>query len=264
MSEPTPVYELAAKAGAVFEENAGWLLAAHYGNPLTEYEKARNQAGLFDMSHRGKIEMTGPDGPRFLHNLCTNDVVKLPAGSGCEAFLPTGQAKVVAHVLIYRGALADGQPVLWLDVAPGAAEKVVRHLEHYHITEQVELTDRTRALAQLHLAGPQAQAVLQRLLPDGLPHLGELQHLTGSIGGTAPCQIRRHDALGLPGYDILCPHSGAATVWQTLTGAGAVPAGLQTYQALRVEAGTPLDGVDIDETNLPQEVGRTEQAISFT
>src|SRR5262249_52965627 len=108
MSEQSPLHAAAASAGAVFVEEAGWRLPARFGDPLGEYRAAGEAAALFDDSHHGKVVASGPETASFLHNLCTNDVVNLPVGSGCEAFLLTAKAKTVAHVLIYRLADADG------------------------------------------------------------------------------------------------------------------------------------------------------------
>lgn len=263
MSERTPLYDSAARAGAVFLEDAGWLMPAHFGDVATEYRQAREGAALFDISHHGKVEMTGADAARFLHNLCTNEIIKLPVDAGCEAFLTTAQAKVVADVLVWHLQAPDGQESLWLDLAPGTAEKVVEHLDRFIISEQVELTDRSREFAQLHLAGPEAKAVLGKALREEMPHLQDLQQMTARFGAEAACQIRRHDPLGLLGYDLVCRNGAAAVVWQALLEAGARPAGLAAYEVLRVEAGTPVDGVDISEANLPQEIGRTERAVSF-
>src|SRR5262249_2544584 len=131
-----------------------------------------------------------------------------------------------------------------LDVAPGQAERLLKHLDYYLISEQVEITDRTRDLAQLHLAGPQASAVLEQLL--------------------RPVPPAGHSPLGLPGHDLLCPREGAASIWQRLIAAGARPAGLDAYEVLRVEGGTPVYGKDIDENRFVAEVNRTAQAICYT
>jgi folate-binding protein YgfZ len=77
------------------------------------------------------------------------------------------------------------------------------------------------------------------------------------------CQVRRHDALGVPGVDILCPPDRAESLWQAFTAAGARPAGFQAYHTLRVEAGTPAYGPDLDENTFAPEVGRVPQAISY-
>jgi folate-binding protein YgfZ len=263
MPEKTPLLEVAAKVGATLTEDHGWLLPAYYGNVAGEYQNACQDVALFDRCHHGKVQVVGKDARSFLHNLCTNEVNKLPVGFGCEAFLTSGQAKILAAVLIYRVAAPEGSDCLWLDAGPGLGEKVVKHLDRYLVSERVELADRTKEFVQLHLAGPRAAEVLHKVLPDKLPALAALQHTEQAIADT-PCPIRRHDPLGLPGYDVLCAREKAEVVWQALCEAGARPAGLKAYHMLRVEAGTPEYGVDLDENNLPQEVGRLEQTVSFT
>src|SRR5438128_12320429 len=95
-----------------------------------EYASALASAALFDLSDRGKIELAGADARSFLHNLCTNDVKDLSVGDGCEAFLCTAKARVIAHPVVGRFHVAE-QDVLWLDVEPGMADKVYQHLNHY-------------------------------------------------------------------------------------------------------------------------------------
>jgi folate-binding protein YgfZ len=262
MAEKTPLHDATARDGAVFADDAGWLVPGHFGDAGAEYDRARSGAVLFDQSHRGQVELTGADAVSFLHNLCTNDVRNLPPGAGCEAFLTNVKAKVVAHVLVYRRG-DGGAAALWLDLAPNLAPKVIEHLDHFLISEQVEFADRTAELAQIHLAGPRAHAVLEAAAGEGVPALEPLRHLTRPLGGAA-CQVRRHDPLGVPGYDVLCRAGEAEGVWRLLAGAGAGPAGHEAYEALRIEAGTPLYGVDIDDDTFAPEVGRARQAICYT
>jgi glycine cleavage system T protein len=263
MPEQTPLYETAQQSGASFVEAFGWLMPAHYGDTTAEYENARRQAAVFDLSHHGKVDATGADAASFLHNLCTNEVKNLPTGRGCEAFLTTGQAKIVAFVLIYRSAAEHEANRFHLDAGPGMGEKVVKHLDRYLISEQVELLDRTHNFTQIHIAGPRAREILEHGLGNVLPDLVELQHMTQPFAGSN-VQLRRHEPLGVLGYDLLCEKPQAAALWQALTASGARPAGLEAYNVLRIEAGTPVYGLDIDESNLPQEVGRVERTISFT
>jgi folate-binding protein YgfZ len=82
--------------------------------------------------------------------------------------------------------------------------------------------------------------------------------------GDGTVQFRRRDRLGVPGIDVVCLPDEAASLWQSWVAAGARPAGLEAYEVLRVEAGTPVYGKDIDESNLAPEVGRTARAISYT
>jgi len=264
MAEQSPLHDLSVKAGAALVEDAGWLMPDHYGDPGREYQQVRDGCGLFDLSHRGKVELSGPEASPFLHNLCTNDITELPLGAGCEAFLTTNKARIVAHILVYHLHLFDGRPALWLDVVPGQAEKLIQHLDHYLISEQVEFADRTREFAQMHLVGPRAKEVLEKALVDDVPDLEELQHMMRTFGTADTAHIRRHDPLGLPGYDLVCLRARAENIWRLLTRAGAKPAGLQAYQTLRVEAGTPVQGVDLDETTFAPEAGRTPRAICYT
>ena len=143
MPEKTPLHETALQARGIFVEQFGWLVAAHYGDASSEYQSAREHAALFDISHHGKVEAGGKDAASFLHNLCTNEVKNLAAGGGCEAFLTTGQAKIVAFVLIYHAVGPQDRHVFLLDAGPGMGDRVIKHLDRYLISEQVELADRT-------------------------------------------------------------------------------------------------------------------------
>lgn len=215
----------------------------HDPETLAQYRAATEAAALFDLSDHGKIELTGVDARSFLQNLCTQDVKSLPVGATCEAFLTTNKARVVAHVWVTPTA-AD---VLRLDMIAGQAEKVFKHLNHYLISEKVELADRTHELAMSRLVGPQAADRLRSVLP----------------AFATDTSVRQHRLLALDGFDLFCPAAEAVALRQRLVEAGFIVAGPTTYQLLRVEAGLPEYGSDIDENRLAMETGRTSQAISY-
>lgn len=229
---------------------------------MDAYRKALESAALFDVSDRGKLEFAGPDAPSFLHNLCTNDVVNLPLGGGCEAFFTTAKAKVVGRALIYHGRRGDNSDVLWLDTDPGQAERLLTHLSRYQIAERFDARDRTADFAQFHLAGPAAQTVLGQALGERVPDLPPLGHMERTFGERATCSARRHEPLGLPGYDIVCLKDRADEVRDRLTAAAATAGTADAYEVLRVEAGTPVVGVDLDENRFVVEAGRAD-AISY-
>src|SRR5438552_22379 len=129
-------------------------------NALQHYQTACTRAVLFDLSSHAKIELSGPEARPFLHNLCSNDVKNLVEGAGCEAFLTTAKARVIAHVFVGNFRVHE-QPVLWLDTVPGQAETLARHLNHYIVSEQVEVADRTEELAMQRVVGPLARALLE-------------------------------------------------------------------------------------------------------
>jgi folate-binding protein YgfZ len=238
-------------------------MPVHYGNVEREYRAAYATSAFFDVSHRGKIRVAGKDAASFLHNLCTNDVLHLPAGAGREAFFTTGQAKIVGHGLVFHVRNGDEEQTFWIDAGPGQGARLLQHLDHYLIAEMVKLEDRSPDFAQLYIAGPGAKAVLAQALSDPLPEMAEFDHLTPRLlsnGG----QLRRVTHLALPGFDVLCPRARLPALWRQLVAAGAAPAGLMALDTLRIEAGTAVYGLDIDESNLPHEVGRIETAVSFT
>src|SRR5260370_11085638 len=154
-------------------------------------------AAWFDLA-RNMINVRGADAAAFLQNLCSNDVLHLAPGTGCEAFFATLKAKLVAHAFIYRAD--DG---FWIDVAATACDRLLAHLNRYLISEQAEITDRTPEFAYLHLAGPNASATLRNATGWALPEMAEFQERR--FPDLAPiCSVRRHSVLGLPGYDLHC------------------------------------------------------------
>jgi aminomethyltransferase len=259
----TPLHEQTSTAGATFADEAGWQLPAHFGDAIAEYRHARENAVIFDVSHRGKIELVGPDAQRFLHNLCTNEILKLPVGAGCEALLANAKAKVIARFFAFHVRSEAGVEDVWLDLDPGIADKTLKHLDRFLISEQVELSDRTADFGQVTVAGPEAAAVLERALGQPFSNTPVMHCETVKFPAGTSSQVRRHDSLGVPAFDILTPRTYAEEAWKQLLAAGARPAGVNAYHVLRVEAGTPWYGQDIDENNLAMELNRTAQAISY-
>jgi folate-binding protein YgfZ len=258
----TPLLELHRSAGTTFADLAGFEVPAHFGDPDAEYRQALGGAVVFDRTPTGKLEVAGKDAPSFLHNLCTNDINALPLGGGCEAYFCDSRAKVLAHALVYH-VLSAGRHAFWLDVTPGFNDKLLKHLERHLISEAVELTDQTERFAQLHLAGPRAKAVLETALGEPLPDLPEFLHMERTFGSTATCSVRRHDPLGVSGYDLVCLNERAEGVWRMLRAAGATPAGQAAWETLRVENGTPVYGIDIGEDRFVMEVARAPRAVSY-
>lgn len=230
--------------------------------PSPDYVAAITTAALFDTTSAAKLLLTGPDAPQFLHNISTNDIKSLPLGGGCETYFCDARAKALFVAWVYH-VRHDGKSALWVETTPGRGEALLKHLDRFLIAEAVELSDVTKLFAQLHVAGPSAKAVLEKALADKVPDLAEFQHMERTFGAAATCSIRCRDPLGMPGYDVVCLSDRGDDVRRMLTAAGAIQAGPGTYETLRVEAGTPHYGVDIDENRFVLEVGRAERAVSY-
>lgn len=228
------------------------------------YETAITSAVVFDTSATGKLLLTGPDAPMFLGNLCTNDTKNLPLGGGCEAYLCDPRGKVQFAIWVYHLRLADGRHAMWVETTAGRNEELVRYFDRYLISEQVKIADVTAKFSQFHLAGPAAAAVLEKALGEAVPGLPEFAHMERTFGSSATCNIRRRDALGLPGYDIVCLTERATAVRQALTAAGAGVASDDCWEVLRIEAGLPIYGRDIDANRFVLEVARAARAVCYT
>jgi folate-binding protein YgfZ len=249
MALRSPLHDIAAQAGAVFGEDFGWELPAHFGDAAAEYAAALQHAVIFDRSHHGKVEAAGKESRVFLHNLSTNHIKELPEHASCEAFFATAKAKAIAYVLIHHLKTVEQHEIFWIDAGPGQGEKVFKHLDRHLISERVELADRTAEFAQMHLAGPSAALLLAKVQADA-----SYRYMRS---------FRLHDPLGVPGFDLVVPVQHVPEMWERLLAEGARAAGSEAYELLRVEAGTPLHGRDIDEERFVVEVGRGERAISY-
>ena len=258
----SPLHDELVAQGGQYSTTHDRAAPDHFGDPLAEYEAARQTAAILDRSALSKIELRGRDRVKFLHNLCTNDIKGLAPGRGCEAFVTNVQGKIMAYIRVFAGAES-----IWIDTVPGASAPLLAHFDRYLIMEKVELADRTADFAQVLLVGPRVKEIVSAAAESAVPDLRPLEHLDVSIAGAA-CRLICNGALGVPAYELLVPAGHAPAtwqrVWQTGQPIGLRPMGEQAYHILRVEAGLPVFGADIDESNLPQEIGRDKLAISFT
>jgi len=254
-----------------WRETALLRWAARFDATSAEYDAARESAALFDRCDRGLLELTGADRATWLHNLCTNDVVRLADGQGAYAFA----IDVRGRVLFDMNVLARGAALL-LDLDAHFVAAARAHLERYLIMEAVQIADRSDELTRLGIAGPSAAEHASRVcgaaLTDPEFDAGAKQRLA-SVGSMAPLAslalaggvtLFRHDFCGLPGFELILPRAAAAAWWERGVAAGSLtPAGFDTLDALRIEAGIPWLGRDIDEKVIPPETGQAERAISY-
>jgi len=229
----------------------------HFGDPASEYEAARSAAALIDLSGWTQVEICGNDRVKFLHNFCTNDIRGLALGTGCEAFITSLQGKVLAHVFVLAR-----EGVLTLICVPGCGERIVNHLSKYHISEDVTFDDQTPKRGLLLVVGPHATGTLAKAGCNVEP-LVHGKHADFPVGPLA-ATIFRNDFLKVPCYLVSCAGESASDWSDKLKVTGAIRAGSAAFEALRIEAGFPMYGVDVTDANLAQEVNRTAQAISFS
>ncbi len=216
--------------------------------------------GFIDRSDRVRLEIHGSDRVKFLHNLTTNDVKRLPIGTGCEAFVTSPQGKTLGYVTL----LACEDRIL-LRSDPGALEQFLPHLQKYGVFDDVTLLDARERSYEFHLAGPRVEDVL-RVREVELPPEGDLAHIVARHEGHS-VRVIREAPTGRPGLTFLGAWGDAESIARFLhvdaDGLKVADLDAATIEALRIEAGTPVFGRDVTPENLPQEVGRDSRAINF-
>lgn len=248
MPERLPLHDLHARAGAVFAAPCGIELPVHYGDPEQEYFAVRRAAGLLDRSGLGLVEVTGRDRATFLHALLTNDIKGLLPGQGCGTALLDAHGKVQALLVVW--ALEDRLTVV---TPPGLGPTVLATLDRYLFSEKAELRDATGERALFLVAGPHAPGLLARLTGAAVPE-PPWAHVAARLDGVDVRLIRGGAESGEAEVWVVGPAAAGPRLWSSLVEAGARPVGLAAREALRIEAGTPLWGHDVDPTVLLPEL----------
>ncbi len=231
--------------------------------PQEQAHAVRQSAGLFRLADRGLLRVTGGDRVRWLDGMLSNDVASLEPGpdrSGCYAALLTRQGRIVCdfHVL-QRG---DG---FWLETARDAVATALETLDRFVIADDVTLADASDEVERIGLEGPSAPVLLEAALGAPLP-LGEDCCAEVELAGV-PVLAAAFGWSGAPGRQLFVPSGSGDAVAAALRAArgdrGLVEAGAEVLEILRVEAGVPKLGAELDQEVLPAEA-RLERAVSYT
>ena len=231
------------------------------------YRAARETAAVFDRSWRGKIAVAGGDRRTYLHAMLTNDVLALVPGSGCYAAYLTPQGRIIADMSV----LELGDLVL-LDLDPAVTTTVLQKLDQFIFSEDVKLGDLSEAFGKLTVVGPQSARVVagvisgqdQPGLDEGeLLAWTEFRNVRASCLGQTALVAASWDT-GEAGLDLYVERPLVPELAAALAAAGAVSAGSADWDTLRVEAGRPAFGCDMDGDTMVLDAGIEDRAISFT
>jgi folate-binding protein YgfZ len=248
--------------GAHFIELNGAEAVSDYGDALVEHAALCQSGGLFDLSFRSRLCITGADRVRFLHGQVTNDVKRLQTGSGCYAALITAKGKMQSDLNIY--SLADE---LLLDFEPGLTQTISDRLEKYIIADDVQVVDVSTLFGLLSVQGPKASEALQGVgLFASLPKQ-PFTFVNVQAPDLGEVYLMNAPRLNSQGFDLFAPVSALQTLGDklltSLTSLGGRLCGWQAFELARIEAGIPRFGADMDETNIPLEAGLEQRAVSF-
>jgi aminomethyltransferase len=246
----TSLYEAHKALGAKLVPFAGWEMPVQYrAGILAEHHAVRTGAGVFDVSHMGEFEVSGPDRNAFVNRVTCNDVAALEAGGVQYSAILTPEGTFVDDCTVYR---FDDKLMIVVNASNTA--KAWDHIVGQKGGANVRLKDISDDVGLLALQGPRAESLLQPLTRSNLGGIAYYHFAVGRIAG-AECFISRTGYTGEDGFELYCRDRDTPQIWQALIEAGAMPIGLGARDSLRLEMGYALYGNEIDHTTTPLEAG---------
>jgi len=253
----TPLNQVHRELGARMVDFGGWDMPVQYSGVIEEHVAVRQAAGLFDVSHMGEVEVTGPNALAFIQHLTINDAAKLVDGQVQYSAMCYPEGGVVDDVTLYRfnasrylfcvNASNVDKDFAWM-------EKVLADSAMTGVT----LNNRSAEFAQIALQGPKAQEILATLTDMSLADIVYYHFCEGEVAGV-PMIVSRTGYTGEDGFELYLPASFAVEVWQQimLTGTpqGLLPIGLGARDTLRLEKGYALYGHELSQEISPLEAG---------
>jgi aminomethyltransferase len=242
----------------------GWDMPVQYTGILEEARIVRTRAGLFDLGHMGRVQVGGADAEAFLQRLQTNDVSQIQPGRIRYAMILDEAGLTQDDILVYREPSGEGFFVV-VNASNAARDlEIMRRVAAGFADLRIE--DRTDELAMIAVQGPLAERIAAPLTDIDLGSVKYYGWAHGSFVGV-DASMSRTGYTGEDGFEIYLPQEAAERAWQELMRAGAehgiAPCGLGSRDILRLEAGMPLYGHEIDETTTPLDAG-LDFAVKFT
>jgi aminomethyltransferase len=252
--DETPLVQTHRALNAKLVDFAGWLMPIQYTGVLEEYYAVRKAAGLFDVSHMGRIEVSGDQAEAFLQWISTNDVSRLQVGQAQYAMVCQASGGILDDVFVYK----TGPSTFLVCVNASNRGKILQ----WFLENQPEkfpgavICDRSGELAQIAIQGPASKAIMQKLMGAHIETL-KPRHCMALEGKGFSGLLSRTGYTGEIGYEWYLPAAQAPKAWDQLLKVGAEyeakPAGLGARDLLRLEVGYLLYGNDMDEKTSPLE-----------
>lgn len=259
--------ELHERLGATLVKVGGISVPEKYTSMEEEYAAARRYAAIFDISHFGKLRLTGKDALDLLNRISTNDLNGMRPGMGKQTFFATEKGRVVDLCTVYAQ-----QESLLLRTSPTNSANVKKWIEKFIISEDVKVQDVTENFPMFFIAGPSASDFLKQVAHSSHRTLLDLtkmplNNFIRTFLGSREVFLSKTKLALDEGFVILVDQNDMELVWNLLINnsksQNPVPAGLATFEVLRVESGTPLYPSELNESVNPLEVNNLD-AVSFS
>jgi glycine cleavage system T protein (aminomethyltransferase) len=259
----SPLHEDQAKRGAVFAEQHGWDVPAHYGDPVREHLAVRKELGIMDLTARGKARVTGEDHIKWLQSVISNDILPLGPGQGIYSTFLTHRGRILAYFRVYK--YADSLMLEDVGEVGDATYSALRKFLLYGTKAKLENLRETWGL--LLISGPRAFELIRATFGTDVSSLKVLSFEQLEIEGQ-PAALIRTEETGATDVEILIPVEGLRAAWERLWNVGEAmglkPFGAAALETLRVEAGLPKMGPDLNEEVVPPEANLEGKSFSLT
>ncbi len=250
----TPLADEHEALGARMVPFGGWRMPVQYEGIIAEHTSVRAAVGVFDLSHMGEVEVSGPGALTTLRTVLANDVATVVDGSALYSPMCLPSGGIVDDVIVYRHA-EDRYLVV-----PNAAniDKDVAWLRQHAVPSTI-IEDRSSDTALVAVQGPASPTAMASIAGPDVAATPQFTFSAEADIGGATCLVSRTGYTGETGYEIYCRAADAESVWREALAAaraeGGMPVGLGARDTLRLEARLCLYGSDIDETTTPMEAG---------
>ncbi|MFF9511529.1 glycine cleavage system aminomethyltransferase GcvT [Streptomyces sp. NPDC014724] len=254
MSKKTPLHEIHAELKASFIDFAGWSMPLRYTSELAEHHAVRTTAGIFDLSHMGEIELSGPEVGRALDHALVGEPSKITVGRARYSLLVHETGGVLDDLVVYRLAEEKYLVVANAGNAPIVLSCLSDRMDGYATT----VRDASGEWALIALQGPNSPTIVGELADVDVPSL-KYYAIGPAWLADREVLLARTGYTGEDGFEIYCRPEDAVALWQAVSAAGAehglVPCGLACRDTLRLEAGMPLYGQELTIRNTPFDAG---------
>jgi len=227
----------------------GWHMPVQYEGILAEHRAVREAVGIFDVSHMGEIDFTGPGALAAVQRLITNDAAKLIDGRAMYTCVCYPDGGIVDDCIVYRRGQDDFRIVV-------NASNIAKDFAFFReqAGQLCGIEDHSNEVALIAVQGPKARALVARLAGEQLLQVPSFGFAGGTLAGV-DIVAARTGYTGEDGFELFVPAAQAPAVWEALLAGGAAPIGLGARDTLRLEARLSLYGNDIDRTTSPLEAG---------
>ena len=245
----TPLYDWHVAHGGRMVEFGGWELPVQYAGVIAEHQAVRAAAGLFDISHMGRLSFAGPGAEALIQHVWTNDAATMKDGQVRYGLICNERGGIRDDVFVYRW------PYGWAMVVNASNRtKIVEHLEAVKGGRDVQITDQTLTTAMLAVQGPKAVELCRDLF-EADPSSLKYYHAAPTRCRGQECVVSRTGYTGEDGIEVMLAAAHAADLADEIVRRGAVPCGLGARDTLRLEAAMPLYGHELTEEIDPLQAG---------